>query len=120
MLYSDVLKNEHFNNLATLIRGPFLSPDWKRRHPQVAFWGRIADLNKIKTSQYFARNRAEFVAQFCAMLSELTGADPDLIYTAADLDWFVSAMDKPDALAIVGLLFAYFSAPVSDDSRAES
>lgn len=120
MTYSDVLRNEHFNNLATLIRIPFLSSDWKRKHPKVAFWSRIADLNKIKTSQHFARNRAEFVAQFCAMLGELTTSDPDLIYTTADLDWFIAAMDRPDALAVASLLFAYFSAPVPDDSGAES
>lgn len=111
MKYSDILRNEHFNNLAAIIRVPFLSKTWKAEHPEVPFWTRLDNLTEVKTEQLFATNRQEFVKRFVAFLAELTQADPRLAYTEADLAWFVEQMDGANALVLVSLLFAWFSAP---------
>lgn len=111
MKYTEILRNEHFNNLAAIIRVPFLSEEWKVERPEVPFWSRIENLTEVKTEQMFATNRPEFVKRFVAFLAELTQADPRLAYTEADLAWFIEQMDGENALVVASLLFAWFSAP---------
>ena len=111
MKYSDILKNEHFNNLAAIIRVPFLSEQWRKEHSEVPFWSLLDELNEVKTEEHFATNRAEFVNRFCAFLVTLITADERLSYSEEDLAWFVETMDSEHALPIISLLFAWFSAP---------
>jgi len=111
MKYSDILRNEHFNNLAAIIRVPFWSEAWRKQYNGVPFWSMLNDLNEIKTEQHFSQNRAEFVARFCDLISSVTIADSNLDYTEADLAWFIQAMDDEHALAIASLLLAWASAP---------
>jgi len=109
--YSDILKDPHFNNLAAIIRVPFLSDSWRSSHPEVPFRKLLAELDQVKTEQSFASNRQEFVRRFCSFLIELTPADPRLSYTENDLQWFIEVMDSEHAFAVINLLFAWFSAP---------
>jgi len=111
MKYSDILKSDHFNNLAAIIRVPFLSEHWRKEHDEVPFWSLLDELNEVKTEEYFATNRAEFVNRFCAFLVTLTAADERLTYSEEDLVWFIEVMDSEHALSIISLLFAWFSAP---------
>lgn len=111
MKYSDILKNPHFNNIAAIVRIPFLSATWRDKHIDVPFWTLLDNLNDVKTAEFFATNRQEFTTQFCQLLVTLTTADPRLAYTEDDLIWFIAVMDSEHALAIISLLFAWFSAP---------
>lgn len=111
MKYSDILKNKHFNNLAAIIRIPHLSKSWRDDHNEVTFWRLLEDLNDAKTDETFATNRTEFVNRFCALMVELTTADPRLTYTEQDLTWLVESMDSEYALVIASLLLAWASAP---------
>lgn len=112
MKYSDILKNEHFNNLAVIIRIPHLSATWRKEHlVKVPLWQLLDALNDIKTEASFATDRTEFVNRFCDLLVKLTTADPRLTYSEDDLTWFVQAMDGEHALVIASLLLAWASAP---------
>jgi len=104
-MYSDILRNPHFNNLAAIIRQPFLSKQWRREHSAVPFWQILDGLNKAKEAQ-----AKEFVIVFCDLLSKLAAADFSLAYTIDDLAWFINAMDGEHALTVASLLLAYASA----------
>lgn len=120
MKYSDVLRNPHFNNLAAIVRVPFLSQTWRSEHPEVPFWKLLDEMDQVKTAQAFASNRQEFVERFCAFLVALTTADPHLAYIEADMQWFAEVMDSEHALTIISLLFAWFSAPDTMLTPAEA
>lgn len=106
MKFSNVLKNEHFNNLAAIIRVPFLSESWRKKYAEVPFWTMISELDKAKDV-----SRVELVNHFCILLTTLTVADPRLSYAEEDLQWFVEAIDGPHGLTIASLLLAWASAP---------
>lgn len=111
MKYSHILKNPHFNNIAAIIRVPFLSQSWRDEHNQVPFWTLLDELNDIKTEPFFNTNRNEFTQCFLSFLVTLTTEDPRLSYTEDDLNWFIETMDGEHALPVISLLFAWFSAP---------
>lgn len=112
MKYSDILKNEHFQNLAANVQALY-QPGWKCKHPGSKAATIVIGLDKIRTGNNFAHNRAEIVGQFSALLVDMAHADSELTYTEDDLTWFVESMDTPGARAILSLLFAYASAPVA-------
>lgn len=104
--FSAILENPHFNNLASILRKPFWSSEWKREHPSMAFWQLLESLNKAKMVRV-----SEFTTVFCNLLIALTEADQKLSYTVDDLTWFVEVMDSKYALTIASLLLAWVSAP---------
>lgn len=106
MKFSDILKNKHFNNLAAIIRVPFLSERWRKKHAEVPFWKMINDLDQAKDV-----SRTETVKHFCILLVTLTTADPRLNYAEEDLQWLVEEIDGSHGLTIASLLLAWASAP---------
>jgi hypothetical protein len=118
MKYSDILKNKHFQNLAALIRVPFRSEQWRKDHPDVAFWTLLEEINDVKTAEMFESNRTEFVNRFLILL--LAASDSRLSYTRDDLRWFIEAMDGEHALVTVSMLLAYASAPEELITAAEA
>lgn len=114
MKYTDVLRNEHFNNLASIIRVPFRSMAWKRQHADVPFWmlvGEFADAVKPSKSA-LPLDRQRTIKAITNLLITITQADDRLSYTPEDIDWFVSVLDMPDseARAVLNLFSAWFSA----------
>ncbi len=120
MKYSDILKNKHFRNLATLIRTPFLSTKWRKDHPELPFWTLLEEIDSVKTAEMFESNRTEFTNRFLVLLATLTAADSRLSYTQDDLRWFVDAMDGEHALVIASMLLAYAIAPDEAVTPAEA
>lgn len=110
MNYWDILRNEHFNNIAAIVRVPFQSSSWRDNHVAMPFWTRLEELDKLRAVLGKKDSKA-FVAQFCRFLAELTESDPRLVYTQEDLAWFIKIMDSDQAESITALLFAWFSAP---------
>jgi hypothetical protein len=118
MIYSEVLHNPHFNNLAAIIRVPNLSQEWREiHHPDVPFHilvNKFARLTKPRdTTKATKLNKSEIVKAFTDLIVALTTADPRLSYTAQDLGWFIRIFDLPasDALAILNLFQAWYTAP---------
>ena len=114
MKYTDVLRNEHFNNLASVIRVPFQSIAWKRQHAAVPFWmlvGEFADAVKPSKGDV-PLDRARTIKAMTDLLLSVSQADERLTYAPEDIDWFVSVLDMPDAeaRAILNLFSAWFSA----------
>lgn len=111
MKYSDILKNPHFNNLAAIVRVPFLSHDWKKQHPQVPFWTLISNFDRATKSL----NKVEIIEAFTSLFFALTTADERLSYSEDDLNWFVGVLDgdPSDALVTLSMFKAWFSAPTA-------
>lgn len=110
MNYLDILRNEHFNNIAAIVRVPFQSANWRDSHV-MPFWSRLAELDKLRATIDKKDGKSAFVTRFCGFLLELTEVDPRLAYTQDDLAWFIESMDSDQAMPIAALLFAWFSAP---------
>lgn len=109
MKFSDILKNEHFCNLAAIVRIPFHSKEWQDEHPHIAFWTLWKHIDDATSEALFKQSPHEFIDAFTDLLIALSEAG--LSYTTQDMDWLASVLDQPDSRAIVMLLLAYASAP---------
>ena len=109
MNYSDILHNPHFNNLASIVRVPFWSKDWKEQHARVPFWTLIDNLKKV-TPLDPAWNKTEVMVALTKLLVSLTEADERLSYTEEDLAWLVETLDSDNHKTIIMLWMAWFSA----------
>ena len=121
MNFNDVIKNPHFVALAAILRVPFSSLHWRRKHPQVPFWTLNENLSKaihVDTPL----NRDQVVKAISEILVSVTEADPTLCYTPEDLDWLFSWLDQDDtvAKAVFSLLMAYYSAEAEFLTPAEA
>lgn len=111
MNYSDILENPHFNNLAAIIRVPFLSLSWRKRHADVPFWTLIENFSAVTPADNSKWNKSQVISTFTQLLLELTTADPRLSYTPDDFAWFVGVLDSDQHKLIIKLFQAWFSAP---------
>lgn len=106
MQYANILENEHFNDLAAIVRLPFHAP----KERPINFWPLVNKFNAV-TPTDGAWNRAEVVAAFTDLMTSLveTGAS----YTESDLTWFISLLDESPKVyrPIIKLLQAWYSAP---------
>jgi len=118
--FSETIHNEHFCNLAAVIRVALGTPAWREQHPEVQFWSLWNDASDALNETMFAQDRAAFVGRFSVMLSALADADPRLGYSETDLAWFVGAMDADDARVTASLLLAMAAAPDRTVTPAEA
>jgi hypothetical protein len=104
MKFSNILKNEHFNNLASIIRTPFHSSQSRPPH----FWPLIKKFQAV-TPPDGSWNHQEVIAAFTDLLILFP-----LSYTESDLAWFISLLDAAPGIykPTVKLLQAWYSAPV--------
>lgn len=109
MNYSDVLKNKHFNNLAAIVRVAFLSPEWKKKHPEVPFWLLVDNLKKLTQIEMDWNKQAVIVAA-TDLLVAITMADDRLSYAEDDLQWLIAMIDSAEYKTIFTLWMAWFSA----------
>lgn len=109
MNYSEILANPHFNNLAAIVRVPFLSDTWKKQHPNVSFWTLINNFDHAT----MPLRKVDAIEAFTALFLALTTADTRLSYTEADMDWFVGVLDgdAAESVVILSMFKAWFSAP---------
>lgn len=106
MEFSSVLKDSHFQRLATIIRTPFWSKKWRQDHADVPFWQLLNDISNAKDT-----SNTEIAICFCKLLAALIAADPNLGYTKDNLAWLIETIDSKEGSAVVSLLLAYASAP---------
>jgi len=117
MKYRDVLRNEHFNNLAANIRVPLLSPGWRKRHPHVPLLALEERFSAAVFSDVW--NRGEVLTAFVNLITAITLADERLHYTKEDMSWFVNVLENDNAQAILALFCAWYSAPDTFFTPAE-
>jgi hypothetical protein len=111
MKYSEILNNVHFKNLAKLIRVPFHSPNWRRKHTNIPFWGMLGNIRKIID---VGTSRQDLLCRLLELLVKLRETDTRISYTEEDLNWLVDQADSKQAFAIFSLLLAYASAKAED------
>lgn len=118
MKYLDVVRGEHFNNLAAMIRVAWRK-QWHDEHPEVPFW----TLEKAFSDAVMADatwDRNAVLEGFVTLITRLVEADPALCwYTEEDMNWFVQTLDAPDGKTILTLFCAMYSAPDSYLTPAE-
>jgi hypothetical protein len=119
--FLEVTQNEHFQNLAQIIRRPFNSLNWRSNHNNIPFWSMLKEVMSVKSAEYFRKpeGRNEFIGRFTSLLISLAQSDTELSYTTGDMDWFVGVMNGEFALPIMSMLFAYASAPTDMLTPAE-
>lgn len=108
--FSIILEDPHFNNLAAIIRVPFLSHSWKKQHASVPFWALIQNLSSVTPGEA-GWNKEQVLAAFTDLLLEITTADTRLSYTPEDVKWFVETLDSDSHKAVISMLQAWYSAP---------
>lgn len=107
--FSDIMTNPHFNNLAAIIRWPFRSHGWKRRHAAtVPFWLLIKALDDANAQPF---DKKRWLLALSELLVAITKADPWLSYTTDDLEWMVEQLDTPYGATVASMFMASFSAP---------
>lgn len=102
----EVLRNEHFNRLAALIRVPFHSSEWRQEHYEVDFWSMIESLDgaiEIDSPEYILET-------LTSLLVAITKADSSLSYTPEDFDWIVEVLDDGDREMVFRLFQAWYAA----------
>lgn len=115
--YTPVLNNPHFNHLTALLRVPFLSQNWRRKHPQIAFWTLEKDFRT--TCQLLPASKTEVVSRFVDLLHALVVADPTLHYTTADMNWLIATVERPDSKTVLSLFCACYSSPTGQKDRKQ-
>jgi hypothetical protein len=121
--FSEILKDEHFNNLANLARSVFRSAYWKRSHAKVPFWTLWNDLDKVTpvsggNSEW---NIEQVLSAFADLLTAIVEADSTKSYSTEDIAWLVSVLDDKDLRKVtISLWKAYASAPASLVTPAEA
>lgn len=119
--YTDILKNEHFNNLANLIRRVFWSPQWRREHATVPFFVLWKNMDAVTGIDSPPWNKSQVVAAFTDLLTHLVEADPRLSYSTADYEWLVGVIDDDKLNKVtISLWKAYAVAPLSLLTPAEA
>lgn len=113
--YAEIVRDPHFNNLAAVIRVPFWSYGWRRRHPEVPFHLLLNAVNRVISSEFMAsRGAGPFLEAFADLVWRITAADPRrLHYTEDDMTWLVeqvSGAHAADAAVVANLLMAAASA----------
>lgn len=109
MKFTTIITDPHFNNLAAIIRWPFRSHDWKKRHTaEVPFWLLIEALDKANAQPF---NKERWLVALSELLVAITKADPWLSYTTEDLEWMVEQLDGPYGATVASMFMASFSAP---------
>lgn len=119
MKFTEIIHNEHFNNLAAVIRTPFWSPGWRNAREDVPFWTLVRNLDDVTHPEPPKMNRERVLAALLDLLTSISAADERLSYSEEDLDWLVSALDGPQAGVVIQLFKAWFSAPDTLYSPAE-
>lgn len=104
MNYLDILKDEHFNNLASIIRKPFHSPQLRPSN----FWSLIKKFQAVTPADDSSWNHQEIIVAFTNLLMLFPAS-----YTESDLTWFISLFDAGSEIykPTIKLLQAWFSAP---------
>lgn len=88
----EVLRNEHFNRLAAIIRVPFHSSEWRQEHYECDFWSLTESLDgaiEIDAPEYILET-------LTSLLVAITKADSNLSYSPEDFDWIVEVLEDGD------------------------
>ncbi|MBA3530602.1 MAG: helix-turn-helix domain-containing protein [Ardenticatenales bacterium] len=108
MRFSYILHHPHFNNLAAILRWPFRSAEWKKRHGKVRFGSLFEALDDALAQPF---NAQHWLWTLRTLLVEIGQADPWLAYREEDLVWLAAQMNEPHAASSAGMFMATFRAP---------
>lgn len=115
MKYTDIIHNEHFNNLTIILNIPFHAKNpysdlHKRLKVEVPFWTLWGNFNKV-TPLDGDWNMPQIIEAFTDLLVSVTTAAPELLwYTEDDLNWFFGTLDSEHGKVMVSLFKAWVSA----------
>lgn len=109
MKYVDIIRNPHFQQLASIVGLAFHAHYHRIDHlGQTKF--RFHEHN-FSERVFSGSNLEDTLNSFTAMLNELTAFDDRLfVYSKADLDWFVEQLDSPEARVVLAMFCGYYSA----------
>jgi hypothetical protein len=117
--HTEILRNEHFNNLAAILRVS-LTDHWRNEHPSVPVLKREDDLAKLVFAKNWPVDKAEVLDCLTGWLTGLVQADPELMwYTMEDLDWLLGVLDSDDAKTVLSLFMAWIRAETEYLTPAE-
>lgn len=108
--FTDILHNDHFQNIALVLRRAGWPTAWRQAHPNVPYWTLTDKLKKVATAEFYHTNRSEIVNRFLDLFNAIVIADPRVYYGPDDLDWFVGEFERPHGLAMLWLMLAWVSA----------
>jgi hypothetical protein len=119
MKFSDFLSDQHFNNLAAIVRVAATSEQWRKNHADVPFWTLQETFSDLV---FLPANGQEILVAFSDLVVTLVTADQRLFYTEADMKWFVSILDLDVAprTAVLSLFCAWMVSPTVYLTPAEA
>lgn len=105
-MFSDTLRNPHFNAIAALLRRTF-GASWRAAHPEIPLNQLLADLAKVTAPDSW--NKDEALSQLLALITRISESKPSV--STNDLDWLVNIFDGAHPETTINLLLAWSSAP---------